>query len=568
MKNKALFTAAVMVLLSLFIKDMPAQSVVVGGTNLNIGSGNLLTSDGNQGVCGNAVGNNDTIGIYSHGSIALGVGNNITGVASMAFGCAVKLAGNYGIGIGHHVRVTGTSGCMVIGNGIIGPGTDNNAYLVNANNNSLAVGFKSTKPTLFVSESPNNYSQGILDRTGRVAIGDVTPQAKLHIRSDVGEDAGVILVPADPTDNATFIQLHDDRHRITVNSSGEMSVSAGSSNAMGITSSNLNVEGGVMRIGSYFNNLHLSAEGTPSLSFNACPFEGDYYNYTTGPSYAVEFGDTGIRLRTAVNNTLPRDRNLIETWNDALTLKTNGAITLNGKVGVNTENTYTGYALAVDGGMITTKVHIQDVNDWQDRVFRSDYPMMPLDELEAYVAANRHLPGIPSEAEVKAQGYDLAGMQAALLGKVEELVLHTIRQQKEIDSLRTLVAVHFGYDACGNRMSRTLEFSRMEDPAAGSGEGTQHKETPWQASLTDRFGGLETSLFPNPTDGGFILSIGGEAPQGTTAALCTMDGKVIEERAVNDVTEEFDLSGKPAGVYLLRLSSSRETKAWKVVKRN
>ena len=545
----------------LFLAGLQAMSQVPS-TGIHVSGGVSYESlnSSNIGQSCEATGLNSFAGGYQSlaqgsGSFAFGNLAQATQPGSFALGGAAQANASTSLSLGFYVTANQNS-CIVIGSG-----SSSNSPLTSSVQ-GIMMGMGSTHPTLYLSKAST------ASKTGMVAIGDVTPQAKLHIRSDVGEDAGLILVPADPTDNSAFIRLRDNNHHITVSSSGEMSVSAGSNNAMGITSSNLSVEGSLMRIGTYYSNLYLSAEGTPSLSFNAYPFEGDYYTSSQGPSYAVEFGDSGMRLRTAVNNTLPRDRNLIETWNDALTLKTNGAITLNGKVGVNTENTYPGYALAVDGGMITTKVHIQDVNDWQDRVFGSDYPVMPLDELEAYVAANKHLPGVPSETEVKAQGYDMARMQAALLGKIEELVLHTIRQQKEIDSLRTLVTVLFGYDACGNRVSRTLEFSRMEDPAAGSGEGTQHKETPWQASLTDRFGGLETSLFPNPTDGGFILSIGGEAPQGTTAALCTMDGKVIEERAVNGVTEEFDLSGKPAGVYLLRLSSSKETKAWKVIKRN
>jgi hypothetical protein len=130
-----------------------------------------------------------------------------------------------------------------------------------------------------------------------------------------------------------------------------------------------------------------------------------------------------------------------------------------------------------------------------------------------------------------------------------------------------MVTVRFGYDACGNRVSRTLEFSRMEPEGAPDGMPSEQPDH-WQAELSDRFEGVETMLSPNPTDGGFILSMGGDIPQGAKAILCTMDGKVLEERSVNNATEGFDLGGKPAGIYLLRLSSQRETKTWKIIKRN
>lgn len=168
--------------------------------------------------------------------------------------------------------------------------------------------------------------------------------------------------------------------------------------------------------------------------------------------------------------------------------------------------------------------------------------------------------------KVKAEGFDLAVMQAVLLGKIEELTLYTIRQQREIDSLRDLVTVRFGYDACGNRTSRTLEFSRVDgDKGTGGAKGGASQ---WEASLSDSFAGVETMLFPNPTEGGFFLAFSGEEiPNDATATLCSVDGKAIEERKVGGLTEEFDLRGKPAGVYLLRLSSSDSVKTWKIVKR-
>ena len=583
MKTKSLIATVLLFLLLGTVKNIFAQignepaPSVVEGDNLSIGSGNSLEPSGLLYV-GNAiglqnvvqspnalaVGSNDTIGTLSASSVALGAANKVVGVSSMGFGVAVKVNGTYGVGIGHHIRVNGVSGGMVIGSGIVGTGTGNDSYLVNGHSNSLAIGFNSTKPTLFVSESPN--TQNSLDKTGKVAIGDVTPQAKLHIRSDAGEDAGIILAPASPAVNRSFIRFRDNYHYITVDSTGGMLVSAGSSNRLGLTSSNFNVWDGTALLGtSQDSRLCLSADSIPCLTSNAIPMPGGYSRSFHGPSYALEFGDKGLVLRAATYSE-PR-YNPITNWATPVEIGTNGDITLNGdmtfngasffkgKVGINTKNATNDYALAVDGGMITTKVHIQDVSDWQDRVFDGDYSLMPLDELEAYVAANRHLPGIPSEAEVKADGFDMAGMASALLGKVEELTLYAIGQQREIDSLRELVTVRFGYDACGNRVSRTLEFQRMDGDRG-------------LASLTDTFAGADMALFPNPTEGGFMLSFSGDSlPDNGVATLCSVDGTVLEQRNVNRATEEFDLSGRPAGIYLLHLSSEGTVQTWKIVKR-
>jgi len=72
---------------------------------------------------------------------------------------------------------------------------------------------------------------------------------------------------------------------------------------------------------------------------------------------------------------------------------------------------------------------------WPDYVFKSDYKLKSLSEVESYVKENSHLPGVPSAAEVE-KGLDLAKMNAALLEKVEELYLHSIEQEKDIDALK------------------------------------------------------------------------------------------------------------------------------------
>jgi hypothetical protein len=70
-----------------------------------------------------------------------------------------------------------------------------------------------------------------------------------------------------------------------------------------------------------------------------------------------------------------------------------------------------------------------------DYVFEAGYERMPLDELAAYVAREKHLPDVPDRDEVAASGLDLSAFQMRLLAKVEELFLHAIEQHRAIDSL-------------------------------------------------------------------------------------------------------------------------------------
>jgi hypothetical protein len=101
-------------------------------------------------------------------------------------------------------------------------------------------------------------------------------------------------------------------------------------------------------------------------------------------------------------------------------------------VGINTANPQS--ELAVNG-TITAKAITVTLNGWSDFVFKNNYNLKPLGEVENYIKANNHLEGIPSEKEVKAQGLHVGDMQAKLLQKVEELTLYAIEQNKKIEAL-------------------------------------------------------------------------------------------------------------------------------------
>ena len=102
------------------------------------------------------------------------------------------------------------------------------------------------------------------------------------------------------------------------------------------------------------------------------------------------------------------------------------------------------YALAVSGGILTTKVLVKEVTEWYDHVFDDEYELIAIDELSRFVKENGHLPDMPSEYNVLDKGYDMVEMDGLLLKKIEELTLYTIElnalikhQQELIDSLLT-----------------------------------------------------------------------------------------------------------------------------------
>ncbi|MDW3192259.1 MAG: hypothetical protein R8G66_07835 [Cytophagales bacterium] len=79
-------------------------------------------------------------------------------------------------------------------------------------------------------------------------------------------------------------------------------------------------------------------------------------------------------------------------------------------------------------------------DDWPDYVFDAEYELTPLEEVEAYISKNKHLPEVPSAADVAEEGIDLGNMDKTLLKKVEELTLYIIEQNKRIEQLEAKLA--------------------------------------------------------------------------------------------------------------------------------
>lgn len=67
-----------------------------------------------------------------------------------------------------------------------------------------------------------------------------------------------------------------------------------------------------------------------------------------------------------------------------------------------------------------------------DYVFKNDYTLVPLGQVESYIKENRHLPEVPSEKQMEEDGINLKEMNLLLLKKVEELTLYLIQHEKDI----------------------------------------------------------------------------------------------------------------------------------------
>ncbi|KAA6302583.1 MAG: hypothetical protein EZS26_001090 [Candidatus Ordinivivax streblomastigis] len=161
---------------------------------------------------------------------------------------------------------------------------------------------------------------------------------------------------------------------------------------------------------------------------------GDVY-IPTGKSYWIgSTTDTGNRLRLhhstydAYIDFMP---NLYFRNGSSHTVV---ALKANGNVGIGTASPTN--LLDVNGTIHAKEVKIDNIN-WPDYVFSNDYQLLPLNKVKLHIDENKHLPGIPTEAEVKENGVNVGEMQTKLLQKIEELTLYLIQQQETIEALKT-----------------------------------------------------------------------------------------------------------------------------------
>ena len=104
-------------------------------------------------------------------------------------------------------------------------------------------------------------------------------------------------------------------------------------------------------------------------------------------------------------------------------------------IGSNSSRIATGYQLSVDGKIMAEEVTVQNSTTWPDYVFDEAYKLMPLEEVEQNILKYKHLPNIPSAAEVKQNGIVLGEMNRKLMEKVEELTLYIIELNKKNEVL-------------------------------------------------------------------------------------------------------------------------------------
>lgn len=259
-----------------------------------------------------------------------------------------------------------------------------------------------------------------VDRLGQFGVDILNPFSKMNLHNGIFTiSAGAIEEPTrwevHGTQNAFAVKdFNANRYRFWINkSNGNVGIGTESPDEK------LHVKDGILKVE--------NASGTTTYgSLNA----GFSHFVTSLPKF---YFNKSIYIDGAVSS-YQTDLLLQANGATGIKVKTDGKVII-GATSI-ASGAHTNYKLSVDGLIVSKKV-VVTLDNWADNVFDEKYELRSLAEIEKFVKQQKHLPEIPSEAEVLENGVELGEINMLLLKKVEELTLYIIDMQKQIDDLKT-----------------------------------------------------------------------------------------------------------------------------------
>ena len=271
--------------------------------------------------------------------------------------------------------------------------------------------------------------------TGNVGIGLNNPTYKLHISRpnpnigffDVAKNHFSGTVYGDSTD---LIVNAYSKSILGSNTSGNLLLQLSSSGVGGIVAGNVG-------IGTNTPFEKLSLNGTLGL-YNGSTRYGILSNSN---------GDLSINAKLGFLSPPIPAENLILQYTSTFGITS-------GKIGIGTNDPQaklhiasnvmigsgipaTGYALSVNGKIISQELKVQLNANWPDYVFQQHYQLIPLHDLKKFIAVNKHLPNIPPASEIEKNGLDVGDMQRRIIEKIEELTLYIFQLEEKIKILES-----------------------------------------------------------------------------------------------------------------------------------
>lgn len=178
-----------------------------------------------------------------------------------------------------------------------------------------------------------------------------------------------------------------------------------------------------------------------SASTDKSDWDAPWYGLSLGGANAISLSASGTAAKPVVMQGFYGIA--FRTYSGKMTMDSKGIVTMGlGDAQINqiTAAPTNDYQLYVGKGIRTEKVKVDAQGAWPDYVFEKEYALRPLSEVENFIAANNHLPDVPSAADIQKNGIDMAEMDATLLRKIEELTLYILQQQQQITALTAIIS--------------------------------------------------------------------------------------------------------------------------------
>jgi hypothetical protein len=363
---------------------------VVPGTPAGIGSGGLgqnawIAYTGNAGqwfrnsAAGDLCYRNSSgallFGNSGAGNAAMAIKNNNIVIGTSTSNSNLQVFGKQMIGSGSQTVISGNSSFQIQQNVNI----ETSLYLWQNGVAKSVIGSKPNDSKLYITNDFNGGGLGTanhsiaMDINGNVGIGTTTPYSKLDVNGEISStlNGGV-----------SNLRMIGGNYAAMLRNDG--------SNTYLLLTNNNDINGG-------YNTLR--------------PW---YVNNSSGDNC---FADGKFQIAHSTGN-----------------------IIVAGKIGIGLSNAFAILAaspsdelLTVNGTIHAKEVKVDLTGSLADFVFTPTYKLMSLSEVEQFVKINKHLPEVPSAAEVSKNGMSMGEMENKLLQKVEELTLYMIDQQKTID---------------------------------------------------------------------------------------------------------------------------------------
>jgi len=167
---------------------------------------------------------------------------------------------------------------------------------------------------------------------------------------------------------------------------------------------------------------------------------------TVGKNF--ELGDTVVRSLDVIANfgTAYDTIKAIALFNSTASAPDTAVFQVNGDgqtfIGNKRARTHTDAKLQVAGKIIAQSMYILNpATQWPDDVFKENYKLENLENIEQYYKQHHHLQGVPPEKDIIENGVDLLQVNAILLRKIEEMTIHLVEQNKRMKMMEEKLEV-------------------------------------------------------------------------------------------------------------------------------